>query len=673
VNTLQYQHAAEITAILGVLLNYGMEEGRPLDTVRSWVAGVRQRLRLPSSEEADADWLIAGGPCDQQDMIEDGMEIDGLLLDDHDQNTQFGPLQLEAKSETSSLSEKEFRPRLMSSPETFYSAKDGSIIEQTSVLIHDSDDDFDDDFSDDDSSDVTLSEYDVISEDSTLPDELFSDDSCSNAELDNVAVAVARIMQSLNLKQQSVLDFLQLYGGWRDKRALTMHTLLSLADDLEHHRLNVNISVVTGSSVGATGGILAIVGLALAPETFGVSLILTAVGTAASVAGGVTSLGSNIADCVIAKKRMKLAQEAIDEDVKYTKDMHILIRKLARSTDRIHTTMARLPSLNNTALQHGDNSLALTSHELEELQDMIKNMKQQQVDDNLDTVKLAASCAQATAAEVGSVGALSQGITRAVATAAEETSVGLSVAARAAGITFSALAVGLDVYKIITTSVELAGGSPSEGATKLRRVAADLQDESHRMDDFHELLSKHNDHDDTSSTGTGCLSWDWRTRFNLLDDEDSEDSDLESEFDESHYSSSCYKESTSSSRRESTDRPSHPTPLTSLLKISQDMADYNNSDEESSQGSRGSVCRTDTKDKIFDMLRNDNDNESHKLDNTHYDNNNSKYAKETEHDTSCDTVTDSLPDNYGSMLKDPLHGEVYYRLTQPPSYESSLS
>merc|ERR1711862_316970 len=109
---------------------------------------------------------------------------------------------------------------------------------------------------------VTLSDYEGLSasDDSTLPDDLFSDDS-SSMELNNVQTAVALIMQSLTLKQQSVLDFLQLYDGWHDRRALTMHTLLSLADDLEHHRLNVNISVVTGSSVGATGGILAIVGL----------------------------------------------------------------------------------------------------------------------------------------------------------------------------------------------------------------------------------------------------------------------------------------------------------------------------------------------------------------------------------------------------------------------------
>uniref|UniRef100_A0A673JR76 Uncharacterized protein n=1 Tax=Sinocyclocheilus rhinocerous TaxID=307959 RepID=A0A673JR76_9TELE len=59
-------------------------------------------------------------------------------------------------------------------------------------------------------------------------------------------------------------------------------------DELESMHKNTTVGSLTGATMGAAGGITSIVGLALAPVTLGVSLVLTAVGSVVGVAGGAT-------------------------------------------------------------------------------------------------------------------------------------------------------------------------------------------------------------------------------------------------------------------------------------------------------------------------------------------------------------------------------------------------
>ncbi|XDV19347.1 hypothetical protein PO909_024831 [Leuciscus waleckii] len=78
----------------------------------------------------------------------------------------------------------------------------------------------------------------------------------------------------------------------------TLDVLRELADGLEKVHFNTTISSLTGGVVGLAGGITSVVGLILAPFTFGASLIVTGVGIGTAVAGGVTAGVSNITDMV---------------------------------------------------------------------------------------------------------------------------------------------------------------------------------------------------------------------------------------------------------------------------------------------------------------------------------------------------------------------------------------
>lgn len=75
-------------------------------------------------------------------------------------------------------------------------------------------------------------------------------------------------------------------------------TLHAIADDISNFHQKAKIAGITGGTTTAVGGVTAIAGLALAPFTFGASLVITAVGVGVATAGGITSASAAISDNV---------------------------------------------------------------------------------------------------------------------------------------------------------------------------------------------------------------------------------------------------------------------------------------------------------------------------------------------------------------------------------------
>ncbi|RXN12507.1 apolipo L3-like protein [Labeo rohita] len=69
--------------------------------------------------------------------------------------------------------------------------------------------------------------------------------------------------------------------------------LNDITDEIESVHKNTTMGSLVGSSIGAVGGITALVGLALSPFTLGASLSLTTVGAVVGAAGGATGAVSN--------------------------------------------------------------------------------------------------------------------------------------------------------------------------------------------------------------------------------------------------------------------------------------------------------------------------------------------------------------------------------------------
>ncbi|XP_052459284.1 uncharacterized protein LOC128017790 isoform X1 [Carassius gibelio] len=82
-----------------------------------------------------------------------------------------------------------------------------------------------------------------------------------------------------------------------------------ITDSMESAHYSATAGSLSGSVIGAAGGITALVGLILAPFTLGASLIVTGVGVGVGVAGGVTGAASTITNTVQQKSFRKSLEQ----------------------------------------------------------------------------------------------------------------------------------------------------------------------------------------------------------------------------------------------------------------------------------------------------------------------------------------------------------------------------
>ena len=102
--------------------------------------------------------------------------------------------------------------------------------------------------------------------------------------------------------------FQNYYPDFKRVRGKTLELLGIQASNIEQNTKVTDRVNLGGSVTSIVGGILAVVGAALTPVTFGASLGLTIAGLSVGGVGGVTSVGSVISD-VKAKRAVKREKE----------------------------------------------------------------------------------------------------------------------------------------------------------------------------------------------------------------------------------------------------------------------------------------------------------------------------------------------------------------------------
>ncbi|XP_038156216.1 uncharacterized protein LOC119793225 [Cyprinodon tularosa] len=112
---------------------------------------------------------------------------------------------------------------------------------------------------------------------------------------------------------------------------ISLHTL---ADDISEFHHKAKIAGISGGTTTAVGTVTAITGLALAPLTFGASLLITAVGVGVATAGGITSASAAISDNVHNKNDRKQIEEILqdyeDRLLEISKILHFVNQGLYR-------------------------------------------------------------------------------------------------------------------------------------------------------------------------------------------------------------------------------------------------------------------------------------------------------------------------------------------------------
>ncbi|XP_077093915.1 uncharacterized protein LOC143746077 [Siphateles boraxobius] len=112
---------------------------------------------------------------------------------------------------------------------------------------------------------------------------------------------------------QSFMESIKAFDEAYNKHYEDIEGLVSewgrITDSMESAHYSATAGSLSGSVIGAAGGITALVGLILAPFTLGASLIVTGVGVGVGVAGGVTGAASTITNTV----QQKAFRESLEQ------------------------------------------------------------------------------------------------------------------------------------------------------------------------------------------------------------------------------------------------------------------------------------------------------------------------------------------------------------------------
>lgn len=126
--------------------------------------------------------------------------------------------------------------------------------------------------------------------------------------------AVGRSRSTPEALLQSFMRSINAFDKAYDKHYKDMEVLVSewgrITDSMESAHYSATAGSLSGSVIGAAGGITALVGVILSPFTFGASLIVTGVGIGVGVAGGVTGAASTITNTV-QQKALRASLEQI--------------------------------------------------------------------------------------------------------------------------------------------------------------------------------------------------------------------------------------------------------------------------------------------------------------------------------------------------------------------------
>ncbi|XP_030263715.1 uncharacterized protein LOC115575637 [Sparus aurata] len=257
----------------------------------------------------------------------------------------------------------------------------------------------------------------------------------------------------------------------RQPRMLKFLTdLEQVAVQLDKMNKGAKISSVAGSSVGAVGGILSIVGLALIPVTAGVSLGLTIAGAALGVTSGVNSAVTTATEIGVNRTQQNKASEVFQS---FMEDVQSLQRCLEKVMGQIGSN-----------LEASDIELVVGAGRV--------LGKVAGVGKGIDALVDAVSALKLLAQE----GKALCNVPRAasdipdIAQAAVKGPLALGQAARAGFIVANALFLGMDVFFICKDGYSLAKGIETKVSKLIRARAALFSSEMDSWKKIHDSLCK---------------------------------------------------------------------------------------------------------------------------------------------------------------------------------------
>uniref|UniRef100_A0A8C4ZCB9 Apolipoprotein L n=2 Tax=Gadus morhua TaxID=8049 RepID=A0A8C4ZCB9_GADMO len=246
-------------------------------------------------------------------------------------------------------------------------------------------------------------------------------------------------------QEQSVSSFVDQFSECHPRMLEFLDEMEGCAVQLDRMSMGSKISTVAGSSVGAVGGVMAIVGLALAPVTAGVSLGLTFGGLGLGVTSGVNGIVTSVTEIAVNKAQQTKACEGLQSFMEDVERIQVCLEKVTNQREEV------LGEDYGHAFEGGANVVRNVSAIGQGVNVLV---------DSLDDVGMAAARGPAA----------------------------LSKAARVGFIGLNAVFLGLDIFLICKDSISLAKGDKSAISQFIRARAALLRSMLDAWQTMHEAL-----------------------------------------------------------------------------------------------------------------------------------------------------------------------------------------
>ncbi|XP_064118177.1 uncharacterized protein LOC135223577 [Macrobrachium nipponense] len=243
--------------------------------------------------------------------------------------------------------------------------------------------------------------------------------------------SIELIVEYAEQREKIYKEFLERLKEWISIRPRTIQGLLDLISYIDSFHKGANVANIVGSAAGIAGA----GGVLLAPFTGGLSLAVG--GIAASAVGAATSLVASFQDNSVARENCGKAQELIDKDAKAT-------NALTSSMKQYHEMTQKLSDCLRSA--HGKINF-------ESLPPIVANSQ-------------AASSYLLGTGLVASASAFGKGASKAGARLLPVVSV---------------VCIAIDVWSIVTTTVDMVEGSKSEAGKELLKVVQKLRKQGRKL------------------------------------------------------------------------------------------------------------------------------------------------------------------------------------------------
>ncbi|XP_078080310.1 apolipoprotein L3-like isoform X2 [Mustelus asterias] len=233
-------------------------------------------------------------------------------------------------------------------------------------------------------------------------------------------------------------DFKKNFLCYQKKMTESSRELVTIADEIDDFHKTATYANVTGSSIGIAGGILSIAGLIAAPFTLGTSLALTGVGVGLGVAGGATNIAATATESATQTQKQERVAKIQEE---YQNESKIMADSLQKVSRRIQSW-----------IQGNEGDLA---------KDVF----------------------------IRTSGTLSKSLTVVSSVASAVTKKSLTLFKSVSGV-LSAFFIAWDIYSVMTDAKDLASGSKTEVAAKIREAAEIIEQEVQEYEKVYNELMK---------------------------------------------------------------------------------------------------------------------------------------------------------------------------------------